>query len=475
VFSSFSPARSLPPAPMDDSEQPRLSALPGSSARRGSPGGRASERLRTLAGHVTQTLPFSAEALDGLLDLDEHVYLELKPNTRVYALACAYIAAHGRVQSFRYSPEKFVEDDGLEAPAEASTYTTIGLGMFPFQWKEHSLHGLHQTLGQPVGTGSQVDVYTSLVLFAPRESPGVLGQFCHELVAESERAHAGFVSVFEWQALNQFWQARVICPARPLHTVVLEKSVKDRLLEDLEEFLGTDTRQWYKEHGIQHKRGYLLYGVPGTGKTSLIQAIASQFEHNLCHVHLTHPHLTDESLRAAVNQAPRRSLLIFEDVDAIFGKDREKLISDSPLTFSGLLNALDGVGKADGQIFLLTTNHRERLNPALIRNGRADVHIEFTHATDEQIAGMYMRFYPFATLQLRQRFVERLRVVLAGRFVTTAALQHYFIAHRRSSAADAIDAVQEVVDELELRADEQRLLEEDLERKKADRNGKAKK
>merc|ERR1711948_49968 len=134
-------------------------------------------------------------------------------------------------------------------------------------------------------------------------------------------------------------------------------------------------------------------------------------------------HLTDESLRAAVNQAPRRSLLIFEDVDAIFGKDREKLISDSPLTFSGLLNALDGVGKADGQIFLLTTNHRERLNPALIRNGRADVHIEFTHATDEQISGMFARFYPFGTEQMRRRFVEDLRLALGDRMVTTAALQ----------------------------------------------------
>merc|ERR1711948_255077 len=137
-------------------------------------------------------------------------------------------------------------------------------------------------------------------------------------------------------------------------------------------------------------------------------------------------HLTDESLRAAVNQAPRRSLLIFEDVDAIFGKNREKLIVDSPLTFSGLLNALDGVGKADGQIFILTTNHRDRLNPALIRNGRADVHIEFTQATDEQISGMFNRFYPFSTAQVTEEFVQSLRSALGGREVTTAALQHFF-------------------------------------------------
>ena len=65
--------------------------------------GRPSLRLRTLAAHLTQTLPFSLEALEGCLDLEEHSYIELKPNTRVYALACAHIAAHGTVQSFRHS------------------------------------------------------------------------------------------------------------------------------------------------------------------------------------------------------------------------------------------------------------------------------------------------------------------------------------------------------------------------------------
>jgi len=172
-------------------------------------------------------------------------------------------------------------------------------------------------------------------------------------------------------------------------------------------------------------------------------------------VHLTHPQLTDESLRAAVNGAPRRSLLLFEDVDAVFSKDREKLLLDSALTFSGLLNALDGVGTADGQLIVLTTNHRKRLCPALIRNGRADLHIEFSHATNEQIAVMFCRFYPFAPQELAKLFVERLRSCLAERCVSTALLQHFFITHRRSSAKQAVESVREVVEELDMRLDEQ--------------------
>lgn len=429
---------------------------------------RAGARLHALASHVMHTEPFQPDAVESYLDLEDHAYLELKQNTRIYLLACAYIAAQGEARSYRYSP-RVAEGETLDSGSSqgASEPTTIGLGVFRFAWKGQDLHALHQTVGLPVGAGGSVDVYTSLVLFAHRDAPSVLWRFCQELEEESEQSRAGYVNVFEWNPSNQFWQARFVAQARPLHSVVLQKEVKDRLMDDLQEFLGPDTQQWYREHGIQHKRGYLFHGLPGTGKTSLVQAIAGHFEHNLCHVHLTHPWLTDESLRAAMNQAPRRSILVFEDVDAIFGRDREKLLADSTLSFSGLLNALDGVGKADGQIMVLTTNHRDRLNPALIRNGRVDVHIEFPQATDEQLSGMFARFYPFSAEDTARQFVESLREALDGRPVTTAALQHFFITHRRSSAAQAIGSVQDVVDEIELRADEQRFLEQELEKKHA--------
>jgi len=200
-----------------------------------------------------------------------------------------------------------------------------------------------------------------------------------------------------------------------------------------------------------------------------VQALAGHLEYNICQVHLSHPRMTDDSLRAAVNQAPRKSLLVFEDIDAVFGRDRQKLLQDSPLTFSGLLNALDGVGKADGQIFVLTTNHRERLNPALIRSGRADVHVEFTHASDEQIGGMFARFYPLSSAAVAQEFVARLRSVLGGQEVSPATLQHFFILHRRRNPTQALERVGEVLEELTAREDERRQHERDQARLKAEK------
>lgn len=456
---------------MDDADRPSLLRDLSRAASE-----RSDLRLAQMRVAQSDTLPFSLDAIQETLDIKDYSYLELKQVSRVYPLACAFVSRNGKVQSLRYDPNLHDgnHDDDFDAQVEETDLTTIGLGLFPFTWRDHELFALHQTVGQPVGTADKVDLYTSLVIFAHSDTPGLLSQFCNELVAMSERTSSDTVNVFEWHALHQYWMMRSLIRARSIDSVILPENTKDRLMGDLREFLGADTKQWYREHGIPHKRGYLFHGVPGSGKTSLIQALAGHFEYNVCYIHLTHPHLTDDSLRAAVNQAPKRSLLVIEDIDAIFGRDREKRLKDSNLTFSGLLNSLDGVGKAEGQIFILTTNHRERLNPALIRNGRADVHVEFTNASDQQIAGMFTRFYQFSSPKLAQEFVEKLRQALQGRNVSTAALQHFFILHRRSSPSEAVDHVKDVVTELEMRAEEEDFETKEKEMKRREKENLAK-
>jgi len=76
-----------------------------------------------------------------------------------------------------------------------------------------------------------------------------------------------------------------------------------------------------------------------------------------------------------VQELPEDTIVVIEDIDALFGKDRASKNAKSPLSFSGLLNALDGVGAASGQIYILTTNLREQLDSALIRKGRVDFQV----------------------------------------------------------------------------------------------------
>lgn len=100
----------------------------------------------------------------------------------------------------------------------------------------------------------------------------------------------------------------------------------------------------------------------------------------------------------------------------------------SMITFSGLLNALDGVASAEERIIFLTTNHVENLDPALIRPGRVDLKEFLGNATELQIRNMFRRFYGDDEKALEDAFVQR----IAGKDISTAGLQVYiYILHGR--------------------------------------------
>jgi len=102
---------------------------------------------------------------------------------------------------------------------------------------------------------------------------------------------------------------------------------------------------------------------------------------NLCVLSLQDEDLTEEKLINSMETIPNHSLVLLEDVDAIFIKREANEKRKNNLSFSGLLNALDGVRTTDGRILFMTTNHKEKLDPALLRPGRADIHIELKNAS----------------------------------------------------------------------------------------------
>jgi chaperone BCS1 len=95
--------------------------------------------------------------------------------------------------------------------------------------------------------------------------------------------------------------------------------------------------------------------------------------------------MDDDDLNRALNDAPSHSIILLEDIDAVFVK-REAVSEGGrrhrrQVTFSGLLNALDGVRSQEGQIVFLTSNHKDSLDPALLRPGRADFHAFLNYAS----------------------------------------------------------------------------------------------
>ena len=160
----------------------------------------------------------------------------------------------------------------------------------------------------------------------------------------------------------------------------------------------------------------LLEDVPGTGKTSLIMSIASKLDYSIYIIPFT-ASLDDVSFTEALSNIPEKSILIMEDVDSLFVKRDNK---STGLTFSGMINALDGLTIRDGLITFLTTNHIENIDEALLRPGRVDYHMEFTYTTDEQKRLMCKSFIPDISDDDLDKFIDASKSIK----ITTAILQY---------------------------------------------------
>ncbi|KAI5795408.1 BCS1 N terminal-domain-containing protein [Peziza echinospora] len=197
---------------------------------------------------------------------------------------------------------------------------------------------------------------------------------------------------------------------RPLDSVILDTGVKEDIVTDIKDFMASS--KWYYDRGIPYRRGYLLHGPPGSGKSSFINALAGELDYNICLINLSERGLTDDRLNHLLTNLPERSIALLEDVDAAFGR-REVVGEDgyrgANVTFSGLLNALDGVASGEERVVMLTTNYRNRLDEALVRPGRVDREIYVGWASVAQVGEMWERFYGPEYPVQKEQFLQVLK------------------------------------------------------------------
>ncbi|PVH14176.1 uncharacterized protein CXQ87_002301 [Candidozyma duobushaemuli] len=281
--------------------------------------------------------------------------------------------------------------------------------------RERSGKLLDMTSGTPFETVTLTTLYSDRHVFS-------------DLLAEAKKMA---LKAQEGKTWRPFGQPR---KKRMLGSVVLDDGVSELIVNDVKDFLSSG--EWYHQRGIPYRRGYLLYGPPGSGKTSYIQALAGELDYNICVLNLSEGHLTDDRLNHLMNHIPNRSILLLEDIDAAFNKRAQTNEQgyQSGVTFSGLLNALDGVVSAEECITFMTTNHPERLDPALLRPGRVDFKVMVNNATEQQVRRMFLRFYEDEK-ELCEKFVQKFRELeLVGK-VSTAQLQGLFVYNKKDAQA----------------------------------------
>ncbi len=216
---------------------------------------------------------------------------------------------------------------------------------------------------------------------------------------------------------NGKWESSPSNNTRKMDTIILNNSLKDNIKSDLQLFLNSE--EWYKDRDIPYTRGYMFYGHPGTGKTSMIKGMSLYCKRHIHFLMLSEVNSDSELFELLKNINYKDSILVIEDIDATLklvksrdiknvesedSEDYEDTDSDkkkkkreekeeSKLTLSGLLNAIDGVFTCHGRILIMTTNHPEVLDAALIRAGRIDSKYLFDNCTPNQIRGLYEMFF----------------------------------------------------------------------------------
>lgn len=309
----------------------------------------------------------------------------------------------------------------------------IGLGWhsFTFLYKkaEIPIIALLQRIGLPVGTGRGADFFSSLVLFVEGSDQEPLLKLCQESTKEATAQKENQVSLWRYDTQHGFWMQMSRRWARPKESVVLEKSMRQPLMDDLNWFVKAETRAFYAKHGIPYHRCYLFHGQPGTGKSSYIYALAGHLERNLCFIQMDR-RMTDDTFRKAMSQLPPLAMVVLEDVDALFTNHREADYNYSSLSFSGFLNSLDGLGAPDDVVIFMTSNHPERLDPAIMRPGRIDMKIEFKPPDQDVATRYFLTFYPDAE-SAANKFGAAIGERVAERKISMAQLQHFFLACQR--------------------------------------------
>ena len=328
-------------------------------------------------------------------------------------------------------------------------------GEYDIVFEDEPIHVTITKEGKPKSTERSIDYY-KIITLSSNNSLEILQElmkksvaYFYDVILERE-TRTEELNCWVW---DEIWEDLYKKKKRSMKSISLGGKEME-VLNDVKKFLSKETMDKYDLLGIPYKKNYLLEGLPGTGKTSLIYSIASELNFDIAILNFNRK-LDDMQFMRAVQSIPIDTILVLEDIDVLFQERKSSDELKHSLTFSGLLNVLDGLGHQGKLITFMTTNYKNRLDKALIRPGRIDYILQFDYATKEQIKHMYNRFIPTQG----ERFDNFFKYIEKNRLkVTTAMLQQFlFLNIDRDNILEHMKELKEIVSEHKIEENAERM------------------
>jgi AAA+ superfamily predicted ATPase len=351
-----------------------------------------------------------------------------------------YLANNTAIDYIRETPVKLTFEkriDDKDSSSHKVNQMLLNGKETQFKFNNHELHFVFDTNLITVYAGEAerkkekrvIKLWTEIFENATND---VLAEFCEYCMNEYAKSLVNTKWVQQvFTHKNNKWESKAFNNHRKLETVILQNDLKNNIKADIELFINSE--EYYKVRDIPYTRGYMFYGKPGTGKTSMIRALSLFTKRHIHMLNLNNVSSDDELVDLLNGIDYKQTILVLEDVDCqtnvvkrrevkddvVQEKDKKpeepkqatelsidghkiqlgvkethvQTSSSGRLTLSGLLNCLDGMYSVDGRIMIVTTNHINVLDDAFLREGRIDRKFLFDYCTKKQIEGMYNMYF----------------------------------------------------------------------------------
>ena len=315
-------------------------------------------------------------------------------------------------------------------------FKLLNLGWFNVSYNNNDIFIHIKNIGEPQGLQEDTKIHTEILLYVKdKEQLDIFlddasKYYVNTILDKSKENNK--TSIYIW---DDYWETIEKRPIRSLSTIYLG-GLETKIYDKIKHFLSNETKELYNSLGIPYKQNILFHGYPGTGKSSLIFSLASELNMDVALLHFVKD-MNDLDFMRAIRRMPDNTILVLEDIDVLFEARKKNDEHKTGISFSGLLNSLDGLSHVDNQIIFMTTNCKMVLDKALIRPGRIDLDVEFKYANKIQIKTMFEKFLP----KQKKKFSEFYKQI-KGLKLTTAMLQQYLFGNIKC------DDILETVDEL---------------------------